>query len=373
MQSPPANSRPADPLDADALSEYLKGRIEGFKGVTALERFPGGQSNPTYRLRTPRRDYVLRCKPAAITKLLPSAHAIEREFRIQSALTQSDVPVAAMHCLCEDESVIGRAFYVMDFVVGRIFWDKALAELVPGERAAIYDELNRVIAAIHSVELARLDLGSYGPPGNYISRQIDRWTRQFRASETEQIEPMERLMEWLLENQPDGAGPVSLVHGDYRLDNVIFHPHEPRILAVIDWELSTLGDPLADFANHLMTWHMPASSMGGLAGLNLAELNIPESSVYSEDYRRRTGRAIAGDWNFYLAYNLFRLAAIAQGIARRARDGIGSNAYSTRCAAQVRPLAALGWNFARQATCGAPQSSGRRGPSASAGRAEGSQ
>ncbi|HZF98139.1 MAG TPA: phosphotransferase family protein, partial [Pseudoxanthomonas sp.] len=231
-------------LDTTALAGYLGQHIDAFAGPITASRFKGGQSNPTWLLSTPGRQYVMRAKPAPMAQLLPSAHAVEREFRLQSALAGSAVPVAPMHCLCEDESVIGVGFYVMDYVEGRIFWEQSLPGLEPGERAAIYDELNRVIAELHKVDLIARGLSDYGKAGNYFARQIDRWTRQYRASETGGIEAMDRLIAWLPQHVPHEADPqVSLVHGDYRIDNVIFHPTEPRILAVIDWELSTVGHP----------------------------------------------------------------------------------------------------------------------------------
>lgn len=343
-----------DQLDAGQLSrlqDYLHGAVAGFGGSLAVERCRGGQSNPTYLLRTPGRDYVMRSKPAPRTQLLPSAHAIEREYRVQAALAGSGVPVAAMLCLCEDESVIGRAFYVMDFVPGRIFWDPALPGLEAGGRTAIYDELNRVICELHSVDTTAAGLADYGKAGNYFERQVSRWSSQYRASETRPIPAMDRLIEWLPRHVPaQDGGEVSLVHGDYRLDNVIFHPAEPRILAVIDWELSTLGSPLADFAYHMITWHMRPGMFRGLQGLDLEALGIPGEAAYAALYQRRTGRSIAaGDWDYCLAYNLFRLAAIMQGIARRAEDGIASSAQAREFGANAAPLAELGLRFAERA------------------------
>ena len=345
-----ALSGAALPFDALALESYLVANIAGFQGPVTITRFKGGQSNPTYLLSTPSRQYVMRAKPGPVAQLLPTAHAVEREFRLQSALAGSAVPVTAMHCLCEDESVIGRAFYVMDFVEGRIFWEQSLPGMEAAERSAIYDEINRVIAELHKVDFNALGLADYGKPGNYFNRQIDRWTRQYRASEIDTIEAMERLMEWLPQHIPQEADPqVSLVHGDYRIDNVIFHPTEPRILAVIDWELSTLGHPLADFAYHLMSWHMtPSPTMRGLQGLDFKALGIPAESAYIAAYERRIGHPVAGDWNFYLAYNLFRLAAILQGIAKRVQDGTTSSPQAAENGRLARPLAELGWKFAQQ-------------------------
>lgn len=338
---------PRPPFDIVALEAYLSQHVAGFHGSLSLSRFKGGQSNPTYLLTTPGRSYVMRTKPAPASQLLPSAHAIEREFRLQSALSGSSVPVAAMHCLCEDEAVIGRAFYVMDFIEGRIFWDQSLPGMTPDERYAIYVEMNRVIAELHKLDVDALGLSDYGKAGNFFSRQIDRWTRQYRATETHRIEAMEQLIAWLPEHIPAEPDPlVSLVHGDYRIDNVIFHPTEQRILAVIDWELSTLGHPQADFAYHLMSWHMPQGALRGIEGLDLRSLGIPEKAAYIDLYQQRVGHAVAGDWNFYLAYNVFRLAAIVQGIAKRASEGIASNAEGDEHARHVQPLAELGWSFA---------------------------
>ncbi len=345
------SSERKDPFDLLALEQYLQQQIPGFSGPVTATRFKGGQSNPTYLLTTPARQYVMRAKPGPVAQLLPSAHAVEREFRLQSALAGSAVPVAGMHCLCEDESVIGRAFYVMDFIEGRIFWEQSLPGMEASERSAIYAELNRVIAALHGVDFAVLGLADYGKAGNYFARQIDRWTRQYRASETVGIAAMDQLIEWLPQHIPHEENPqVSLVHGDYRIDNVIFHPTEPRILAVIDWELSTLGHPLADFAYHMMSWHIaPGGAMRGLGGLDLAALGIPDEPAYIAAYEQRMGRQVAGDWNFYLAYNLFRIAAILQGIAKRVEEGTASSPQAADYGRQARPLAELGWRFAQQA------------------------
>lgn len=348
---PATDNAHKEPFDLVALEDYLRQHITGFSGPVTATRFKGGQSNPTYLLTTPTRQYVMRAKPGPVAQLLPSAHAVEREFRLQVALAGSTVPVAGMHCLCEDESVIGRAFYIMDFVEGRIFWEQSLPGMDASERSAIYAELNRVIAALHGVDFASLGLADYGKAGNYFSRQIDRWTRQYRASETVGIAAMDQLIEWLPRHIPQEDDPqVSLVHGDYRIDNVIFHPTEPRILAVIDWELSTLGHPLADFAYHMMSWHItPGGAMRGLGGLDLAALGIPDEAAYIAAYEQRMGRQVAGDWNFYLVYNLFRIAAILQGIAKRVEEGTASSPQAAEYGRQARPLAELGWRFAQQA------------------------
>ena len=336
------------PFDAATLESYLAMHIESFQGPISITRFKGGQSNPTYLLEIPGHRYVLRAKPGPRSKLLPSAHAIEREFRVQSALAGSGVPVARMYCLCEDESIIGCAFYVMDHVDGRIFWDMSIPGAEPSERAALYDELNRVISALHRVDPIAVGLSDYGKAGNYFARQIERWTQQYGASRTVAIDAMDRLIEWLPAHIPADDDSVSLVHGDYRIDNVIFHPTEPRILAVIDWELSTLGHPMADFAYHMMSWYVRPGVLSGLAGLDLATLGIPSVAAYTHAYERCVGRTMRGDWNFYLAYNLFRIAAILQGIAKRVQTGTASNARAVEYGRQAGPLAELGWTFAQK-------------------------
>jgi aminoglycoside phosphotransferase (APT) family kinase protein len=342
-------------FDPAALERWLSERLAGFAGPLRVSQFKGGQSNPTYRLDTPGASYVMRAKPGPAVKLLPSAHAIEREFRVMRALASTGVPVARVHLLCEDESVIGRAFYVMDFVEGRVLWDPALAAMSPAERTAIYDETNRVIAALHCVDPAAVGLADYGRPGNYFERQIDRWTRQYRASVTSGIEAMDRLIEWLPISIPQSARDASqhaIVHGDFRLDNVIFDVTKPRALAVLDWELSTLGHPLADFAYHCMSWHIPHVTGRGIAGLDLAALGIPEEDAYLRLYCERTGRAdwqaLKADWDFYIAYNLFRLSAILEGVARRAVEGVAASAQAREAGALARPLAELGWQYARR-------------------------
>jgi aminoglycoside phosphotransferase (APT) family kinase protein len=292
-----------------------------------------------------------------VAKLLPSAHAIEREFRVMGALAGSQVPVPRMHLLCDDESVIGgRAFYVMQFVQGRVLWDQSLPDLTREQRGAIYDEMNRVISALHKLDASALGLADFGRPGNYFERQIARWTKQYQASITGPNEPMERLIEWLPQHIPDSArdpAMVSIVHGDFRLDNLIFHPTEPRVLAVLDWELSTVGHPLADFSYHCMSWHIPPGSFRGIGGLDHAALGIPLEADYIRRYCERSGRgtpaSLRVDWNFYLAYNLFRLAAIVQGIAKRVEAGTAASEQARQSGAAARPLAELGWRFAQAA------------------------
>ncbi|MFO1319115.1 MAG: phosphotransferase [Burkholderiales bacterium] len=327
-------------FDTAALERYLRDHVAGFSGALGVEQFKGGQSNPTFLLRAGEGRYVLRRKPPG--KLLPSAHAVDREYRVLSALHGTDVPVAKQYVLCEDESIIGTAFYVMDFVEGRVLWDPSLPGETPAGRRAIFDEMNRVIAALHSVDYTARGLGDYGKPGNYLQRQIARWTKQYRASETERIEAMENLIAWLPDNIPAGD-ETTLVHGDYRLDNVIFHPTEPRILAVLDWELSTLGHPIADFAYHCMTWRLTPTEFRGMSGFDFAGLGIPAESEYVEMYCRRTKRARIPDWDFYLAYNMFRLAGILQGIMGRVVEGTASSQHAIESGKRARPMAEAGW------------------------------
>jgi aminoglycoside phosphotransferase (APT) family kinase protein len=324
-------------IDAASLEKYM-----GIK-IRALEQFKGGQSNPTYRLTDSNgKRYVLRRKPPG--KLLPSAHAVDREFRVISALHPVGFPVARPHLLCEDDSVIGTAFYVMDYVEGRVLWDQSLPGMSRSERLAIWDELNRVISELHRIDYRAVGLEAFGKPGNYIERQVARWTKQYRASETERVEAMDNLIEWLPKNIPPEAA-TTVVHGDYRLDNTIFHPTEPKILAVLDWELSTLGDPLADFAYHCMSWHIPPGQFRGIAGLDLAALGIPSEREYVQMYCKRTGRDSidASHWDFYLAYNLFRIAAILQGILKRVVDGTAASTHARDAGSRAKPMAELGW------------------------------
>lgn len=341
-------------FDVQALMAWMAANLAGFAGPLQVEMFKGGQSNPTYKLITPAQTYVMRAKPGPVAKLLPSAHAVEREFAVMEGLAGTDVPVAKMHALCEDESVIGRAFYIMDFVDGRVLWDQALPGMSNSERGEIYREMNRVQAALHTVDFAAQGLSGYGKPGNFFERQIGRWTKQYLASVTQPIEEMDRLIEWLPANIPLSGrdeSKVSIVHGDFRLDNLIFHPTEPRVLAVLDWELSTLGHPLADFSYHCMAWHIPPGAFRGIGGLDHAALGIPSEAEYIRLYCERTRLAtpeqLQQDWNFYLAYNLFRLAAILQGIAKRIETGTASSAQAIASAAGARPLAQMGWRFAQ--------------------------
>jgi aminoglycoside phosphotransferase (APT) family kinase protein len=340
-------------FDTCALEAWLATRIDGFQGPLTVTQFKGGQSNPTYLLRTPAAAYVMRTKPGPVAKLLPSAHAIEREFRVMHALAGSAVPVAHMQLLCEDETVMGRAFYLMAYVEGRVLWEQSLPGLTQAQRGAVYDEMNRVIAALHRVQPAAVGLADYGKPGNYFDRQIGRWSKQYVASQTEPIHAMDRLLQWLPASVPASArveADMSIVHGDYRLDNLIFHPDEPQVLAVLDWELSTLGHPLADFSYHCMAWHIPPGTFRGIGGLDHVALGIPGEREYVQRYCERTGRAdldaVMADWNFYLAYNLFRLASITQGIAKRVVDGTAASAQARATGAATRPLAEMAWRFA---------------------------
>ncbi len=355
MQAPPA-PQDGHTIELDALATWLHTHLPGFAGPLQLQKFPGGESNPTYRLTTPGQHYVMRTKPGPVARLLPSAHAIEREFRVMRGLADTGVPVPRMHVLCEDESVIGRAFYVMECVEGRVLWDQSLPGMTPAERRAHYLEMNGVLARLHQVDFRACGLADYGKPGNYFERQIGRWSRQYLASVTQPIPAMDRLIEWLPAHIPALAKDerlVSIVHGDYRLDNLIFHPTEPRILAILDWELSTLGHPLADFSYHCMSWHIPPGMFRGLAGLDMAALGIPSETEYIQQYCERTGfvtpEALLTDWNFFLAYNLFRMAAILQGIAKRVEDGTASSAQARESGARARPMAELAWAYAQKA------------------------
>jgi aminoglycoside phosphotransferase (APT) family kinase protein len=329
-------------FDLAALERYMRANVAGFTGALEAEQFKGGQSNPTFRLTAGGRSYVMRRKPPG--KLLPSAHAVDREYRVTTALAGTDVPVARTYCLCTDESVIGAMFYIMDYVEGRVLWDPLLPGMSPAGRGAIFDEMNRVIAALHRVDYASVGLAEYGKPGNYFARQLDRWSKQYKASETEKIESMDLLMEWLPKNIPPGEA-TSIVHGDYRLDNMIFHPSEPRVLAVIDWELSTLGHPMADFAYHMMGWRFSSTEFRGLRGCDLEALGIPNEREYFEKYMRRTGATAPSekDWEFCMAYNMFRAAAIFQGVMARAVAGNAASAWALETGKRARPTAELGW------------------------------
>jgi len=335
-------------LDVSRLERYLAAHAPGFAGPLNVSQFKGGQSNPTYLLTTPARRYVLRRKPPG--KLLPSAHAVDREFRVISALHAQKFPVAEPVLYCADENVAGTPFYVMSYVDGRVFWNPDMPGSVPAERAAVYDAMNATLARLHTLDPAAIGLADYGRGENYVGRQVERWSKQYRASETRAIDAMESLIAWLPKNLPPAA-PVRLVHGDYRLDNMVIAAGEPKILAVLDWELSTLGDPLADFTYHLMQWHMPPSdaNTGSLVGCDLKALGIPTMATYIESYRTRTGLDPRPYLPVYLAYNFFRIAAILQGIAGRVRDGTATSEHAAARAQMVRPLAETALQFARQA------------------------
>lgn len=329
-----------DRLDADRLSAYLKGHVPGFKGPLNARKFPGGQSNPTFFLESPGGKYVLRRKPPG--PVLKSAHAVDREFRVISALAQTDVPVARAIHLCTDDDVIGSMFYIMSFVEGRTFWDAALPELDPEERPAIYDALNLTLATLHQVDVDKIGLGDYGKHGNYFERQISLWTRQYRLAETDFIPAMDTMIDWLPANTPPDDGRISLIHGDYRLDNLIYHPDQPSILAVIDWELSTLGNPLSDLAYYCMSLRLPRmSDMKGLAGKDCVALNIPTEEQFIEQYCRRTGITGIQNWSFYMAFSYFRLAAIVQGVMKRALEGNASSQKALEVGRMAPSLAAM--------------------------------
>ncbi|HZQ13086.1 MAG TPA: phosphotransferase family protein [Pseudolabrys sp.] len=337
-------------LDAARLAQYLSAQVPGFAGPLTVRQFKGGQSNPTYLLETPARRYVLRRKPPG--KLLPSAHAVDREYRVIRALYAKGFPVAEPLLYCADATVAGTAFYVMGFVDGRVFWEPQMPASNPAERAAVYDAMNATMARLHMFDPAEIGLADFGRGENYVARQVERWSKQYRASETEKIEEMERLIAWLPSHIPP-AGPPRLVHGDYRLDNLIVARERPDILAVLDWELSTLGDPLADFTYHLMAWHMPhsesAAGTATLAGHDLGALGIPSMEDYVDDYVARTGLDPRPHLPAYLAYNFFRIAAILQGIIGRVRDGTATSEFAPAKAELIRPLAEKAWDFAQAA------------------------
>ncbi len=336
-------------FDEGALEAWLKRNVADYSGPMEVQQFKGGQSNPTFKLITPNRKYVLRRKPPG--KLLPSAHAVDREYRVIKALGETDVPVAKAYGLCEDDSVIGTAFYVMDCVEGRIFWDQRLPELNRDERGQIFDAMNRTIAALHKVDYTAVGLGDFGKPGDYFARQIARWSKQYKASETEHIPAMEKLIEWLPQNIPPGD-EVSIVHGDFRMDNMIFHPTEPRVVAVLDWELSTLGHPLGDFCYHLMSWRLAPEVFRGLAGIDFAAQGIPDEAEYCRLYCQRTGRDGIPHLEFYMAYNMFRIAGILQGIMGRVKDGTAASQHAIESGKRAKPIAEIAWAVVERMTGG---------------------
>jgi len=331
-------------FDERSLARFMAAHVEGFVPPLKAEQFKGGQSNPTYRLTDGAgRRYVLRRKPPG--KLLPSAHAVDREFRVISALNKTDVPTPRAHALCEDESVVGTAFYIMEYCDGRVLWDPLLPELPKEARLAIHRAKFETLTRLHAVDYVALGLADFGRPGSYVARQISRWGKQYKASETEKIDSMDRLLDWLPAHLPANDETV-LVHGDYRLDNMIFHPVKPEVIAVLDWELSTLGHPLADFSYHLMMYRMPPLTIPGLLGADLAALGIPDEDDYVAAYCRRTGRSGIADLDFYLAFNFFRFAAICHGIKGRIARGTAASSEADRLAADFPVLAKLAWDQA---------------------------
>jgi aminoglycoside phosphotransferase (APT) family kinase protein len=340
--------RNAHRFDANRLEEWMQREVEGYCGPLSIEQFRGGQSNPTYKLVTPDRSYVLRRKPPG--KLLPGAHAVDREYRVIEALGCQGFPVARTYGLCTDEAVIGTAFYVMEMVEGRIFWEADLPQVPTADRPRYFDAMNTAMAQLHLIDPEAAGLGDYGKPGNYFERQIGRWSKQYLGdAEAGRVPAMDRLVEWLPANIPPGEEEARIIHGDFRCDNMIFHPTEPRVLAVLDWELSTLGHPLADFSYHLMMYRMPAGITTGLAGLDLPTLNIPSEEQYVSAYCRRTGRDGIANLDFYIAFNLFRLAAIVHGIKGRLARGTAASAHADKMAASLESLADLAWEQAKRA------------------------
>lgn len=335
-----------DRLDEARLAAWMEANVAGFAGPIALSRFKGGQSNPTYRIDTPGRAYVLRRQPFG--PLLPSAHAVDREYRVIAALHPTGFPVPTPYGLCEDRGVIGAMFYVMGLTEGRNLWDGSLPGYAPDERRGVYHAMIDTLADLHAIDHVAVGLGDYGKPGNYFERQVARWSKQYKASETETIPEVDRLIDWLPRTVP-AQDRVAIVHGDYRIDNMIFDPVAPRVTAVLDWELSTLGDPLADFSYFLMNWVTEPEGRSGVKGLDYAALGIPTIDEAVARYCARTGRDGLPDLNWYFAYNLFRLTGIVQGIKKRIVDGTASSAQAEATAARVPGLAAAAWHFARQA------------------------
>lgn len=335
-------------FDQAKLEEYALAHVEGFQGPLEVRQFKGGQSNPTYQLITPNKKYVMRRKPPG--KLLPSAHAVDREYKVITALGSTGFPVPRTYCMCEDESITGTIFYIMDMVEGRILWDPQLPDIAREGRHAIFDAKIKTLAQLHNTDYKAIGLENFGKPGDYFARQISRWTKQYQLSETQQINSMNKLIDWLPGNIP-GDEEVSIVHGDFRLDNMVLHPTEPKVSAVLDWELSTLGHPLGDFTYHLMQWYMPndAGSTNTLLGSDFSELNIPDKDAYTRAYCEHTGRDGIENMDYYIAYNMFRLAGILQGIVGRVRDGTASNAHAAAMEDRVKPLSDMGWQFAQKA------------------------
>jgi len=333
---------PSSTPDAAVLAAYMREQGITKAETVVIEKFASGQSNPTFKVTAGGHNFVLRRKPMG--PILPSAHAVDREFKVITALGKVGFPVPKTYALCEDAAVLGSAFYIMDCVEGRNMADLSLPGMSNAARAAIYDETNRVMAQLHAIDYTAAGLETFGRPGNYFTRQIKRWTEQYRASETETIEAMDQLIAWLPQNIPAGD-ETTIVHGDFRLDNMIFHATEPKILAVLDWELSTLGHPLADFSYHCLSWYTPADVYPGLKGVDIAALGIPSMEDYIAAYCQRTGRTGIDNWKFYMAFNMFRLAGIYQGIMKRALDGTASSTQAMERGRKTRPVAEMGWNL----------------------------
>ena len=330
-----------DTLDEALLASYLEANIDEFKGPLTASKFAGGQSNPTFKIDAASGSYVLRRQPPG--KLLKSAHAVDREYRVLAALADTDVPVAKVYHLCEDPQVIGSMFYIMEFCEGNVYWESSLEQISSNQqRTKMYDEMCRVMAAIHSVDLEKVGLSDYGRPGNYFQRQYDRWSAQYKASELKPIPEMDQVIEWLGKNIPEDDGRVSLVHGDYRLDNLMFSSDNERVIAVLDWELSTLGHPFADLAYQCMGMRLPSGNgpgaSSGLLGVDVQAVGIPSEQDYIDSYCQRMGIDKLDNWNFYLAFSFFRLAAIAQGVAKRAADGNASSKQAGGVANMVQPI-----------------------------------
>ena len=323
-------------FDEANLEAYMQAHVDGFEGPLEVRQFKGGQSNPTYQLITPKQKYVMRRKPPG--KLLPSAHAVDREYKVITALGTTGFPVPRTYCLCEDESVVGTMFYIMEMVDGRILWDPQLPGLDAAGRRPIFEAKIKTLAQLHNTDYEAIGLADFGKPGDYFARQISRWTKQYQLSETQTIETMNKLIDWLPGNIP-GSDDVSIVHGDYRLDNMVLHADKPQVAAVLDWELSTLGHPLGDFTYHLMQWYLPneAGSTNTLLGCDFAAMNIPDAEEYTRLYCEHTGRDGIENMDYYIAYNMFRLAGILQGIVSRVRDGTASNAHAAAMEDRVKP------------------------------------
>ncbi|CAO3427941.1 phosphotransferase family protein [Azospirillum endophyticum] len=332
--------------DLARLTAWLSEFLPDVRGPIRLERIAGGQSNPTFRLHAENATLVLRSKP--VGKILPSAHAVDREYRVLSALAGTAVPVPHALALCHDESVIGTMFYVMEHVPGRVLWNPCLPDFSVEHRAALFDSLNETIAAIHTLDPSTVGLSDYGSGGDFCQRQVARWTKQYRASETEPNPAMDWLIDWLAERLP-AVRPSRLTHGDFRLDNVLVHPTEPRVVAVLDWELSTLGDPLLDFAYHMMIWRFTPELFRGLAGVDLVAAGIPDEATYLDRYLSRTGTGYPENWEFYIILSMFKVASIFQGVAKRALDGTAADPDALKMGAKARPISELAVELARRA------------------------